>query len=92
MLCLVGNFFAAPQPIGSLLAYLLIRLGWEDPQIRPFAEYFRLARTLWRVTGGAHALDPTGLTPKTEAEARVRSSDFRADIPWSWDEWTFSFE
>jgi hypothetical protein len=92
VLCLVGDFFAGPQPIGALLAYVLIRLGWEDPQIRPYAEYFRLARTLWRIAGGSDALDPTGLTAQTEAEARLRSSDFRADVPWSWDEWAFSLE
>ena len=94
LLCLVGSFFAwpTPPPVGSLLAYLLIRLGWEDPQVRPFAEYFRLARMLRRGAGGTVNLDPTGLTAETEAEAQLRSSDLRIKIPWSWDEWAFALE
>ncbi len=94
LLCLVGNFFACTgsPSIGSLLAYLLIRLGWEDPHVRPFAEYFRLARMLSRSFGGAANLDPPGLTPETEAAARERSADFLDSPPWSWDEWAFSLE
>lgn len=79
-------------PVGSLLAYLLIRLGWEDPQVRPFAEYFRLARLLSRAHGGAAGLSPTGLTEQTEAAVRTRSADFLDAPPWSWDEWAFSLE
>jgi hypothetical protein len=44
---------------------------------------------LRRSSGGAVALYPSGLSAETEAEARQRSSDILADIPWSWDEWAF---
>ncbi|ROO60386.1 hypothetical protein EDC02_2249 [Micromonospora sp. Llam0] len=94
LLCLVGNYFACTgsPSIGSLLAYLLIRLGWEDAHVRPFAEYFRLARMLSRSFGGAANLDPTGLTSETEAAARERSDNFLDNRPWRWDEWAFSLE
>lgn len=94
LLCLVGSFFACPgtPPVGSLIAYLLIRLGWEDVDVRPLAEYFLLARMLERASGGSANHHPSGLTPETEAEARSRSSDFLADEPWSWDEWAFRLE
>ncbi|NMO56060.1 hypothetical protein HH310_33380 [Actinoplanes sp. TBRC 11911] len=94
LLCLVGNDFACTgsPAIGPLLAYLLIRLGWEDPHVRPFAEYFRLARMLPRSFGGAASLDPTGLSPDTEAAARQRSGALFEDRPWAWDEWAFSLE
>jgi hypothetical protein len=50
-----GNDIASAEtpPVASLLAYLLTRLGWEDTQVRPFADYFRLARMLSRHSGGA---------------------------------------
>lgn len=95
LLCLVGNFFSGSSPIGSLLAYLLIRFGWEDVQVRPFAEYFRLTRMLTRAAGGASALYPTGLAEETEMKALARVIDFRTVTPWSawsWDEWGFSLE
>jgi hypothetical protein len=92
--CLVGNFFASSNiaPVGSLLAYILIRLGWENPAVRPFADYFRLARMLGRSFGGGRTFDPAGLTAKTEAEALQRSLDLFQNVPWSWDEWAFSLE
>lgn len=94
LLCAIGNFFSSPRlnPIASLLAYLWIRLGWEDEQLRPFAEYFRLARMLRRAAGGAASLHPGVLTPETHAQAMLKSSDFFAKVPWSWDEWAFSLE
>ncbi len=34
----------APNPVAVLVAELLKRLGWEDPDLRPLADYFRFAR------------------------------------------------
>ncbi|MEU7011847.1 DUF6602 domain-containing protein [Streptomyces sp. NPDC046332] len=94
LLCLVGHFLTCGQvpPVGALLAYVLIRLGWEDPQVRPFAEYFRLSRLLLRASGGASNHIPTGLTPETEKEALHKSTDFLREQPWAWDEWSLSLE
>ncbi|GIJ19387.1 hypothetical protein Vlu01_00110 [Micromonospora lutea] len=94
--CFVGSFFpdTSRPAVGSLLAYLLIRLGWEDPQVRPFADYFRLAKIFSREFGGEAPVRPTGLTPETEAvvlSAPV-NEDSDAPWPWSWDEWGFSLE
>jgi len=94
LFCMVGHFLACGQapPVGALLAYVMIRLGWEDPAVRPFAEYFRLSRLLLRASGGAANLHPTGLTPDTEKEALSKSTDFLREQPWSWDEWSLSLE
>jgi hypothetical protein len=33
----------APNPVAVLVAELLKRLGWEDRDLRPLADYFRIA-------------------------------------------------
>ncbi|ADL46093.1 DUF6602 domain-containing protein [Micromonospora aurantiaca (nom. illeg.)] len=94
--CFVGSFLpdTSRPAVGSLLAYLLIRLGWEDPQVRPFADYFRLAKIFSRQFGGEAPVRPTGLTPETEAAVLSAPLNENPDAPWpwSWDEWGFSLE
>ncbi|MFG1744777.1 hypothetical protein ACGFJ4_11415 [Micromonospora chalcea] len=93
LMCFAGNFFAdhTTPPVGSLLAYLLIRLGWEDPQVRPFADYFRLANILSNQSGGAMNMLLTGLTAETVAALlSMPLNEVPTERPRSWDGWGFS--
>jgi len=95
LLLSAGDYLACnpPAPVAALIAYLLIRLGWEDPQVRPLADYFRLAGMLHSSSGGASISRPTELTVETEREALARCVSMLGGRPaWSWDEWSFSLD
>jgi Domain of unknown function (DUF6602) len=76
------------NPLGVMIAKVLQRLAWEDPSIRPIADYWRLAG-LWGSGEGAHrSWDPRKVyspevVPSVIAGALVNGE--------AWNEWSMAF-
>jgi hypothetical protein len=76
-----------PTPIGAMLAHLLIRIAWEDPGLRPIADYFRLAGVLG-ASAGEQRFWPLTIY-SASVRSRVETGRFSEDDPWS--EWSVGF-
>lgn len=76
------------NPIGVTIAKVLQHLAWEDPSLRPIADYWRLAG-LWGSGAGAIRLwDPAAIysasvAPRVMAGALVNGE--------AWNEWSMTF-
>jgi hypothetical protein len=76
------------NPIGVAVAALLQRLAWEDPGLRPIADYWRLAG-LWGSGGGAQRLwDPNAVFSPSVASRVIAGALTNGD---PWNEWSIGF-
>lgn len=73
-------------PIGSMLAYLVERLAWEDVNLRPWAEYFREVLKAYG-QGLGRPWDATVFSEQTRSLLAARAI---SDGP-RWDEWNHWF-
>ncbi|MFG6445307.1 DUF6602 domain-containing protein [Microbacterium sp. P07] len=73
------------NPVAVLVAMLLQAVAWEDPGMRPLADYFRLAG-LWGSGGGATRNWPLGdvYSPQTIASIAGHA------VPAGWNEWAIA--
>ena len=80
------------QPLGKMLSYILTRLAWEDPALRPLAEYFDLT-----MVGGAGGEGRARQWPLEVYSGYTRSQlvpdTWKSRISAAsgqWDEWDFN--
>ena len=73
-------------PLGSLVSFLVQRLAWEDPLVRPLADYFRLAG-LWGFGAGEMILFDVDVYT-TETRERVIRDGLSTSA--FWDEWSLA--
>jgi hypothetical protein len=78
---------APPTPIGELLQRMLAKLAWENPAIRPLANYFSSLRM--DTPGKAQLRHWTAGIYSDEVAARVVAGHLSNGI--RWDEWSVAF-
>ncbi|WP_156954285.1 DUF6602 domain-containing protein [Paraburkholderia acidipaludis] len=69
------------QPVGALLAQLIQRLAWDDPAVRDFADYFRLAK-LWGANEGPQRLWPRSIYSEPVRD-EVEKGNVYQGLDWS---------
>lgn len=74
-----------PKPVAVLIAMLFQQLGWEDSELRPLADYFRLAG-LWGT--GQVALRPGALSDIYPPEVAAQLQAGALVNGGEWNEWT----
>lgn len=85
--------FASPAdtfpdlPVAQLCAFLTTRMAWEDPAMRPLADYFRVVGMFGR---GSGTIQPWPLEEvySDEVASQLRLGNVRSE-PWS--EWRIAF-
>jgi hypothetical protein len=75
----------APNPVAVLVSELLKRLAWDDPDLLPLADYFRIAgiRSFGMLTPRFFGLDVLS----EEVQERLRHQGPSTDPESFWDEW-----
>lgn len=75
----------APNPIAVLVSELLKRLGWEDQDLRPIADYFRIAGIR---ASGIMAPRIFGLDVLSEeVQERLKHERPSSGLKYFWDPW-----
>lgn len=74
-------------PVGALICKLLVRLAWEDPSIRPLAQYFEGTRISGDGIGRAKVWKPEDVFSESVRHAEISSKPIYED----WSEWGLDF-
>ncbi len=74
-------------PVGQLCAYVTTRLAWEDPSMRPLADYFRVVGLFGRGRGSVHPW-PLETVYAPEVASRLQAGGVE---PEPWSEWRIAF-
>jgi hypothetical protein len=77
---------SAPNAVAVAVATLLVRMGWEDPSVRPLADYFR-----WVGLAGPMKGQLRGWAVRDVYSAEIAAAvEARGQSPGGlWDEWSW---
>lgn len=77
-------------PIGAMLTELMIKIAWQNSDVRRIADYFRLANVSGSGQGIMRCWPLTVLSDDVRDDV-VAGNKLKRALPMEWDEWSSSF-
>jgi len=85
-----NNQIAGFTPIGAMLTELIIKIAWQNPDVRRIADYFRNSRVSGSGIGIMRAWPLTVFSDDIREDI-MAGSKLRRSLPMEWDEWSAHF-